>query len=116
MAGHSLDPLIHPTILWMILYHLLLPFLSIHHLKVPPSYDVLGSHDPFDFLDPEASVATDDCSSFCVSPTGDDDSSLSTVQHANTDSEKLDHTPADKVPLLLPLHFQNSGGCQDSGG
>ena len=37
--------------------------IPIHHLKVPPSYDVLGSQVPFNFLDPEASVATDDCSS-----------------------------------------------------
>ena len=34
--------------------------IPIHHLKVPPSYDVLGFRDPFDFLDPEASI-NDDC-------------------------------------------------------
>ena len=76
--------------------------IPIHHLKVPPSYDVLGSQDPFDFLDPDASVASDECSSSCVSPIDDDASSVSTVQHANTASEQLNNTPREReYPLLL---------------
>ena len=60
--------------------------IPIHHLQVPPSYDVLGSQYLFDFLDPDASVASDECSSSCVSPIDDDASSVSTVHHANTAS------------------------------
>ena len=76
--------------------------IPIHHLKVPPSYDVLGSQDPFDFLDPEASVATAESSSSCVSPVDDDDSSVSTVQHANTASTPPIHTPVETPPFSLP--------------
>ena len=88
--------------------------IPIHHLKVPPSYDVLGSQDPFDFLDSEASVATAECSSSCVSPIDDDDSSLSTVQHANTDSKQPTQTPAETVPPFSSLFTSwiREGECQ----
>ena len=33
--------------------------IAINQLKVPPSYDVLGTQDPFDFLEPVASIANE---------------------------------------------------------
>ena len=72
--------------------------IPIHHLKVPPSYDVLGFQNPFDFLDPETSVAADECSSSGVSPLDDDNFSISTVQHTNTDSDQLHQAPSEDVP------------------
>mgnify|MGYP005684526879 CR=1 FL=1 len=81
--------------------------IPIHHLQVPPSYDVLGSQDPFDFLDPEASVAADECSSSCVSlllmlmiPLFLQFNMQTQIQSSSIQQQQL--------PLLLPLHFQES--------
>ena len=79
--------------------------IPIHHLKVPPSYDVLGSQDPFDFLEPEATTNDDASPSSCGSSYDDDSSSVSTVQHANTGTGRV--TPS-LSPSTSPERAQPS--------
>ena len=51
---------------------------------------MLGSQDPFDFLYPQASITDDACPYSCVYSFDDDSSSVSTVQHANTGTGRID--------------------------
>ena len=58
---------------------------AINQLQVPPSHDVMTTRNPFDFLCSDVSITGDDCSFSCVYSIDDDSSSVSTVQHANTE-------------------------------
>ena len=62
---------------------------AINQFQVPPSYDVMGDQDPFDFLGSDVFITGDDCSSSCVYSIDEDSSSVSTVQHANTETERV---------------------------
>ena len=67
--------------------------IAINQLQIPPSYNVMGTQDPFDFLDSDVSITGDDCSSSCVYSIDDDFSSVSTVQHANKETGRVNQSP-----------------------
>ena len=76
---------------------------TINQFQVPPSYDIMGSKDPFDLLDFDVSTTGDDCSSSCVYSIDADFSSVSIVHYANTGTRKVTpslstNTPAGRVP------------------
>jgi len=67
---------------------------AFNQLLIPSSYDVIGTQDPFDFLDPDVSMASDECSSSSVSPIDGDSSSVSTVQHSYKGTERVTPSPS----------------------
>ena len=113
MAGHSLVRLIFPKILWMFLCYLLLPlllanskFLLATMLWVPKTPLILFGSD--------VSITGNDCSSFCVHSIDDESSVVSTVQHANTETGRVNptlspDTTAGRVPPSPSTPFSGVG-------
>ena len=92
-----------------------------NQIQVSPSYDVMGTHDPFDFLGFDVSITGDDCSSSCVYSIDDDSSSVSTIQHANTRIGRVNPSLSlnkieGRVPLSLSTRFSGVGRVNSSFG
>ena len=62
---------------------------ATNQLQVPPSYNIMGTQDPFDSLGSDVAITGDDFSSSYFYSIDDDSSPVSTIQHANTGTGRV---------------------------
>lgn len=118
MAEPALVDLILLMILWIIIPLSYPSSVAFNLIQVPSSYDVIGTQDPFDFFDPDATIASNECFASSVSLTDGDSSSLFTVQHTNKGTERVTpslstNTGAGRVTLSTSTPFSGARRLTD---